>query len=117
MQTNIHPQLRRVRNSHVVSIFSIVLVLLMVTLSACTGSSGSSKSNEKSIPYDVFLIKVKQGEIDKIGLSADRTQALVHDRDGTRAIVDLPAEPQLIDNIVKNVKGGVYILPANFKSP
>ncbi len=92
---------------------AIAIVLLMVTISACSGFSGN-KSQEPSISYDVFLIKVKQGEIEKIGLTADRTQALIHDKNGTKAIVNLPADPQLVDTLVKNVKGGIYILPTNF---
>jgi ATP-dependent Zn protease len=92
---------------------SIAIGLLMIAISACSGFSGT-KSGEQSISYDVFLIKVKQGEIEKIGLTADRSQALIHDKNGTKAIVDLPNDPQLVDTLVKNVKGGIYVLPTNF---
>jgi cell division protease FtsH len=108
MQQNIYKQ----QNPRV-GMLSIAIVLLMVTTSACSGFL-KTKSQEPSISYDVFLIKVKQGEIEKLGLTADRSQALIHNKNGTKEIVNLPADPQLVDMLVKNVKGGIYILPANF---
>jgi cell division protease FtsH len=84
---------------------------LMTTTSACM-KYFESASPPKTIAYSQFMQELKQGKIERVGLSADRRKALVHTKDGMKAIIKLPLnDQQLIDVLIANVKGDIYILP------
>jgi cell division protease FtsH len=80
-----------------------------MTLAAACNKPGST---QKMLEYSQFMQELKQGKVERVGLSTDRSKALVQAKDGTKAIVKLnPNDTQLIDVLVANVKGGIYILP------
>jgi cell division protease FtsH len=72
---------------------------------------------QKTLKYSQFIQEVKQGEIENVGLSADRSRALVQAKDGTKALVNLPPnDNQLVNILTDNVKGNIYVLPQNDES-
>jgi cell division protease FtsH len=71
----------------------------------------------KTLKYSQFIQEVKRGEIENVGLSADRSKAQVQAKDGTKAFVNLPPnDNQLVSILTDNVKGNIYVLPANDES-
>jgi hypothetical protein len=92
------------------------MVFLLTMTSACTQISGSSTPTDTGTSYSLFMLRVKQGEIDRVGLSADRSQALAHTKDGKKFIVNLPTDDKsLIETLTQHVKGGIYVSPGKFK--
>ena len=88
----------------------VMMAISIITTSACTNYF------EKPLPtkkYSQFIQEVQQGEIKKIGLSSDRTKALVQNRDGIETMVNLPNDPQLL-NILTTFKVEIYVIPKNF---
>jgi cell division protease FtsH len=71
----------------------------------------------KTLKYSQFIQEVKRGEIENVGLSADRSKAQVQAKDGTKAFVNLPPnDNQLVSILTDNVKGNIYVLPTNDES-
>jgi cell division protease FtsH len=71
----------------------------------------------KEIKYSQFIQQLEQGKVKNVGLSVDRTRALVQHKDGTKEAVNLPPDDnQLISTIQKNVKGNIYVLRASDES-
>ncbi|WP_204103938.1 MULTISPECIES: ATP-dependent zinc metalloprotease FtsH3 [Spirulina sp. CCY15215] len=81
----------------------VLLVIVVLALgSALLESPGESRKTWK---YSQLIQAVQSDRIDRIKLSADRTQALVTDPDdvnGTQAIVNLPNDPQLIQILTEH---------------
>ncbi len=66
---------------------------------------------KKSLKYSTFIQQVEQGKIKKVGLSADRTKALIKDPEGNPTVITLPPEnSQLIDILTKN-SVEIYVIP------
>jgi cell division protease FtsH len=69
---------------------------------------------QKPLKYSEFIQDVKKGNVENVGLSADRSRALVQTKDGTKKAVNLPPnDNQLLDILTTNVKGNIYVLPQN----
>lgn len=87
---------------------------IAVTTSACIDTFfKKSDSVTNTLTYPEFIAKVKQKQIEKVGISADRTQALVQAKDGQRTIVKLsPDDRQLISILTENVVE-IYVMPAS----
>ena len=63
------------------------------------------------LPYVRFIQELQDGKVANVGLSPDRSRAVVDDKDGYRDIVNLPPDDRL-DNIMnQNVKGKIYTIP------
>ncbi|MEA5471918.1 ATP-dependent zinc metalloprotease FtsH3 [Spirulina sp. 06S082] len=81
----------------------VLLVIVVLALgSALLESPGESRKTWK---YSQLIQAVQSDRIDRIKLSADRTQALVTDPDdanGAQAIVNLPNDPQLIQILTEH---------------
>jgi ATP-dependent Zn protease len=103
------------------NLFLLVLAAsLILGMTSCLGDltkmalesdrSEISKA-KKSLEYNEFIQQVEQGKIKKVGLSADRTKALIKDREDTPIVVNLPAQnSQLIDILTKN-SVEIYVIP------
>jgi hypothetical protein len=95
---------------HSYLLVTAMLILLTMT-SAC--NFGKSTQTNTGISHSLFILRVKQGEIDRVGLSADRTQALAHTKDGKKILVNLEPDDTLVETLNRHVKGGIYVSPAN----
>jgi ATP-dependent Zn protease len=67
-------------------------------------------SSRETWRYSQFIQEVEQRKIQKVGITADRTRALVEAKDGRRAWVNLPTDPELIEILTRN-DVDIYVLP------
>ena len=63
------------------------------------------------LPYVQFLQEVQNGSVEKLGLSPDRSRAVVDRKDGDRDIVNLPPDDRLDDILRQNIQGKIYTIP------
>ena len=90
----------------------VVIASLTIATSACVNYFDKPALTQKTLEYSQFMQELKQGKIERVGLSVDRRNALVHAKDGTKSIVKLPLnDDRLIEILVANVKGDIYVLP------
>jgi cell division protease FtsH len=95
----------------------LIAASLMTISSACTNyfdrsvESSPFSQAKKTLKYSEFIQQVEQGKIEKVGLSVDRTKILLEDKDGVKAIVNLPPNSErLIDTLTKN-SVEIYVIP------
>jgi ATP-dependent Zn protease len=82
-----------------------------LTKTALESDRSEISKAKKSLEYSAFIQQVEQGKVKKVGLSVDRTKALIKDPDGTPIVVNIPPKAsQLIDILTKN-SVEVYIIP------
>jgi cell division protease FtsH len=92
----------------------LYVLLAVVAIALATTFLEKPAPTQKRIKYSEFIQEVKRGDIENVGLSADRTKAAIQAKDGTKMSVDLPPnDPQLINILTANVKGNIYVLPQN----
>ncbi len=104
---------KRWRNAGLYVLLAVVAIAL-----ATTFLDNKPAQVQKTLKYSQFIQEVKQGQIENVGLSADRSVAKVQSKDGTKATVNLPPnDNQLINILTDNVKGNIYVLPQNEESP
>ena len=78
-------------------------LLLIVVLALASAFFDRQPQNQTTWTYDKFLDQVKSGQVERVQLSADRTQARFPARDGENVSVNLPSnDSQLIDILIKN---------------
>jgi cell division protease FtsH len=95
----------------------LYVLLAVVAIALATTFLEKPAPAQKTLKYSQFIQEVKQGEIENVGLSADRSRALVQAKDGTKALVNLPPnDNQLVNILTDNVKGNIYVLPQNDES-
>ena len=95
----------------------LYVLLAVVAIALATTFLEKPAPAQKSLKYSQFIQEVKRGEIENVGLSADRSKALVQGKDGTKAVVNLPPnDNQLVSILTDNVKGNIYVLPQNEES-
>jgi cell division protease FtsH len=95
----------------------LYVLLAVVAIALATTFLEKPAPAQKTLKYSQFIQEVKQGEIENVGLSADRSRALVQAKDGTKALVNLPPnDNQLVSILTDNVKGNIYVLPQNDES-
>jgi cell division protease FtsH len=98
---------KRWRNAGLYVLLAVVAIAL-----ATTFLEPNKGQVQKTLKYSQFIQEVKAGNIENVGLSADRSKALVQEKDGTKLAVNLPPnDNQLIDILTTNVKGNIYVLP------
>jgi cell division protease FtsH len=90
------------------------MTISIATISGCVNYFEKPEPAKKTMmTYDRFIQAVKQGKIEKVGLSADRSKVAVQAKDGTKTIVNLPSDSkQLIEILAGNIVE-VYVLPQN----
>lgn len=59
-------------------------------------------SQSETWRYSKLINEVENGRVERVSISADRTQALVETLEGNRVSVNLPNDPELIDILTKN---------------
>ncbi len=92
----------------------LYVLLAVVAIALATTFLEKPAQTEQKLKYSKFIQEVKQGEIENVGLSADRSIAKVQAKDGTKMVVNLPPnDNQLINILTDNVKGNIYVLPQN----
>jgi cell division protease FtsH len=92
----------------------LYVLLAVVAIALATTFLEKPAPAQKTLKYSQFIQEVKQGEIENVGLSADRSRALVQAKDGTKMTVNLPPnDNQLVSILTDNVKGNIYVLPQN----
>ncbi|MGK7914383.1 MAG: ATP-dependent zinc metalloprotease FtsH3 [Prochloraceae cyanobacterium] len=77
-----------------------LLAIVVIALGTAFLEQPSTKPD--SWKYSEFINKVETGAIEKVELSADRSEAIVTDQTGTRVLVNLPYDPKLIDILSEN---------------
>ncbi len=77
-------------------------LLAIVVIALGTAFLDQQPAKQDSWKYSKFINKVETGAIEKVELSADRSEAIVTDQDGTRVLVNLPYDPKLIDILTEN---------------
>ncbi len=103
---------KRWRNAGLYVLLAVVAIAL-----ATTFLEPNKGQVQKTLKYSQFIQEVQQGNIENVGLSADRSRALVQEKDGTKLTVNLPPnDNQLVSILTKNVKGNIYVLPQNDES-
>ncbi|WP_404783864.1 ATP-dependent zinc metalloprotease FtsH3 [Altericista sp. CCNU0014] len=88
----------------------LYVLLGIVVLALATSLLDRQPVAKESWRYSQLIEAVEKQQIEKIGLSADRSQAQVVTADGTRVQVNLPPDPQLIDILTEN-KVDINVLP------
>ncbi len=92
----------------------LYVLLAVVAIALATTFLEKPAPAQKTLKYSQFIQEVKQGDIENVGLSADRSRALVQAKDGTKMTVNLPPnDNQLVTILTENVKGNIYVLPQN----
>jgi cell division protease FtsH len=95
----------------------LYVLLAVVAIALATTFLEKPAPAIKTLKYSQFIQEVKRGDIENVGLNADRSKALVTEKDGAKAIVNLPPnDNQLMTILNDNVKGNLYVLPANDES-
>jgi cell division protease FtsH len=95
----------------------LYVLLAVVAIALATTFLEKPAPAQKTLKYSQFIQEVKRGEIENVGLSADRSKAQVQAKDGSKSFVNLPPnDNQLVEILTKNVKGNIYVLPANDES-
>ena len=100
---------KRWRNAGLYALLAIVVIALATTFLE------KPTQTQKAWKYSEFIQEVEGGKIEKVGLSADRTKALVLAPDGSKVVVNLPNDPDLISILTK--KGvDISVLPQSDES-
>jgi cell division protease FtsH len=95
----------------------LYLLLAVVAIALATTFLEKPTPPQSRLKYSQFIEQVENGQIENVGLSADRTKATIQDKAGEKKTVDLPPnDPKLIDILTKNVKGNIYVQPQNDES-
>ncbi|NJN76286.1 MAG: ATP-dependent metallopeptidase FtsH/Yme1/Tma family protein [Synechococcaceae cyanobacterium RL_1_2] len=84
------------RNTGLYVLLAVVVITLGTTLLE------KQPPAKESWKYSKLIEEVKEGHVESIRISADRTQAIVPALDGQQVLVNLPNDPQLIDLLSDN---------------
>ena len=95
---------KRWRNAGLYALLAIVVIALATTFLE------KPTQSQKVWKYSEFIQEVESGKIERVGLSSDRSKALVTAQDGTKVIVNLPNDPDLV-NILTSKGVDIAVLP------
>ncbi|MBD2438906.1 ATP-dependent zinc metalloprotease FtsH3 [Nostoc sp. FACHB-110] len=85
-------------------------LLFIVVIALGTAFFDKQPQSRETWRYSQFMQEVDKGRVDKVSLSADRSTALVTSRDGTKKVVNLVNDPDLVNNLAS--KGvDISVLP------
>jgi cell division protease FtsH len=85
-------------------------ILAVVVVALGTAFLDRPQSSQLSWKYSQFIDEVQTNKVERVNLSADRSQAIATARDGQRYLVNLPNDPELIDILSEN-KVDISVLP------
>jgi cell division protease FtsH len=100
----IRPVNKRWRNA------GIYVLLAVVVLALATAIFDKQPQSKQVWRYSQLIQAVDSGQVAKIGISADRSQAQVITQDASRIFVNLPNDPGLIDLLTEK-KIDINVLP------
>lgn len=80
----------------------LYVLLAIVVLALATAFFDKQPPARQTWRYSQFIDAVTNHKVEKVGISADRTQAQVVTQDGSRVLVNLPNDPELIDLLTRN---------------
>ena len=80
----------------------LYVLLAIVVLALATAFFDRQPSTTQTWRYSKLIQEVENRQVAKIGISPDRTQAQVITQDGSRVLVNLPNDPDLIDLLAEN---------------
>ena len=92
----------------------LYVLLAIVVLALATAFFDGKPQARETWRYSKLIEEVQTGQVAKIGISADRSEALVikDDPEATRVMVNLPNDPDLIDLLTQN-NVDISVLPPN----
>jgi len=97
---------KRWRNAGLYALLAIVVIAL------ATAFFDKPTQNRQVWKYSQFIEQVESKRVEKVSINADRTRALVQSQDGTKVLVNLPNDPDLINLLTSNGVD-ISVLPAN----
>ena len=80
----------------------LYVLLGIVVLALGTAFFEKQPQSRETWSYSQFIQEVRQGKVERVSLSADRSIAQVTPQDGEKKIVNLPNDAELIDILSKN---------------
>jgi cell division protease FtsH len=96
---------KRWRNAGLYALLAIVVIAL------ATAFFDKQPQARETWRYSQFIQQVESNNVNKVSLSADRSRAVVQSQDGSRILVNLPNDPDLINILTKN-NVDISVLPA-----
>lgn len=88
----------------------LYVLLAIVVVALGTAFLDKQPQAQQTWAYSKLIDEVQNNKIETVKISADRTKAQVTEGDGTRILVNLPNDPQLID-ILSNNGVDIAVLP------
>jgi cell division protease FtsH len=93
---------RRWRNIGLIALVPLALmVVLGLALFERSPETVATQPQIAPLEYAEFIQQVQADRINQVALSADRSKAIVT-RDDAKFVVQLPADPSLVDTLTKN---------------
>ncbi|GAP95489.1 ATP-dependent zinc metalloprotease FtsH3 [Leptolyngbya sp. NIES-2104] len=96
---------KRWRNAGLYALLAIVVIAL------ATAVFDKQPQTRETWRYSQFIQEVENNNVNKVSLSSDRSRALVQSQDGSRILVNLPSDPELISILTRN-QVDISVLPA-----
>ena len=96
---------KRWRNAGLYALLAIVVIAL------ATAFFDKQPQTRETWRYQRFIQEVESNNVNRVSLSADRSRALVQAQDGSRILVNLPDDQELINTLTKN-NVDITVLPA-----
>nr|WP_199300823.1 ATP-dependent zinc metalloprotease FtsH3 [Trichocoleus sp. FACHB-90] len=90
-------------------------LLAIVVIALGTTFLEKQPQSRETWKYSKLIEEVQQGRIERVGLSSDRTKALVTAQSGDKVVVNLPNDPDLI-NILTSKNVDIAVLPQSDES-
>jgi cell division protease FtsH len=78
------------------------VLLAIVVIALATAFFDKQPQTRETWRYSQFIQKVENNAVEKVSISADRAKALVQVADGSKVMVNLPPDPDLIDILTQN---------------
>ncbi|MEB3884529.1 ATP-dependent zinc metalloprotease FtsH3 [Lyngbya sp. CCY1209] len=87
---------KRWRNAGLYALLAIVVIALATAL------FDKQPQTRETWKYSTFVQEVQQDRVERVSISADRSKALVTAQDGSKVLVNLPNDPDLINILTQN---------------
>ncbi|QLL29477.1 ATP-dependent metallopeptidase FtsH/Yme1/Tma family protein [Thermosynechococcus sichuanensis E542] len=88
----------------------LYVLLAIVVLALATAFFDRQPTTKQTWPYSEFIQQVENKQITKVSITPDRSQAQAITQDGTRVLVNLPNDPELL-NILTSNNVDIAVLP------
>ncbi|HIK34201.1 MULTISPECIES: ATP-dependent zinc metalloprotease FtsH3 [unclassified Thermosynechococcus] len=88
----------------------LYVLLAIVVLALATAFFDRQPTTKQTWPYSEFIQQVESKQITKVSITPDRSQAQAITQDGTRVLVNLPNDPELLD-ILTTHNVDIAVLP------